>query len=158
MATTSFPLNVSYSQVAVFDSDLALPFSMWTDRHANQGFAWRPGSVSFRTIEEGERYLLELAVHSGDVELSSDAARIIQVPFEVPASGSIEVASITDSMPLELPSGVYALRFECFRQESGSEPRIKLVFIRSDDPKFEVLRADAALSLTGELLLTASPA
>lgn len=158
MATTSFPLDVSYSQIVVFDSALVKPFNDWTDRHANQGFAWRPGSVSFRTIEENERYLIEVAAHSSDVELSSDAARIIQVRFEIPASGSIEVASIADSMPLELPSGVYALRFECFQQESGSEPRIKLVFIRRDDPKFEVLRADAELSVTGELLLTTSPA
>jgi hypothetical protein len=158
MATTSFFLSVSYSQMSVFDSAFDAPFNDWTDRHISQGFAWRDGSVSFRTIEGGGRRLVEVAVLSRDVELSSDAARIIQVPFQVPASGSIEIASIADSIPFKLPSGVYQLRFECFRQVSGSEPRIKLTFFRRDDPAFEVLRADAELSLTGELLLNAEPA
>jgi Competence protein J (ComJ) len=157
MATTSFVLSVSHSQIAVFDSAVAQPFSMWTERHVSQGFAWRNASASFRTIASGGPHLVEVAVLSSDVELSLDAARIVQVPFEVPASGAIEIASIADSLPLELPSGVYQLRFECFRQRSGSEPRIKLTFIRRDDPIFEVLRADAELSLTDQLLLYASP-
>jgi Competence protein J (ComJ) len=93
MVTTSFFLSVSYSQIAVFDSAVAQPFSMWTERHVNQGFAWRDGSVSFQTIAGGGRHLVEVAVVSRDMELSSDAARIIQVPFEIPASSSIEVAS-----------------------------------------------------------------
>jgi hypothetical protein len=158
MATTSFFLSVSYSQLSVFDSAFDVPFNDWTDRHIVQGFAWRDGSVSFQTIEGGGRHLVEVAVLSGDVDLSSDAARIIQVPFQIPASGSIEIASIADAIPFELPSGVYQLRFECFQQVNDSEPRIKLIFFRRDDPAFEVLRADAELSLSGELLLDAEPA
>jgi competence protein J (ComJ) len=131
---------------------------MWTDRHVNQGFAWRKGSVSFRTIAGGSRHLVDVIVTSGDVDLSPEAVRIIQVPFEVPSTGSIDIASIADAYPLNLPSAMYALRFECFRPEGGLEPKVNLIFIRRDDPKFEVLRADTELSLTGDLLLTASPA
>lgn len=158
MPTTTFALDVSYSQIAVFDSGLAQPFNFWTDRHVKQGFAWRAGSVSFRTVESGGGHVVELVVTSEDVELSPDAVRIIQVPFEVPSSCSIEVASVADAFPLELPSGMYALRFECFGPSEHSEPRVRLVFVKKDNPTFDVLRADADLSLTGELLLEASSA
>jgi Competence protein J (ComJ) len=158
MPTASFVLDVSYSQIAVFDSSLKQPFSFWTEKHANQGFAWRVGSVSFRTIDDGGRHVVELVVSSEDVELSPDAVRIIQVPFEVPSSSSIEVASISDGFPLELQSGMYALRFECFGLSQHSEPRVRLVFIKKDNPTFDMLRADADLSLAGELLVEASPA
>jgi hypothetical protein len=158
MPTTSFALDVSYSQIAVFDCDLARPLNGWTDRHVNQGFAWRVGSVSFGTIATGGRHVVELVVTSEDVESSPDAVRIIQVPFEVPSRRSIEVSSIADAHPLELPSGMYALRYEYLGPNERTEPRVRLVFIKKDNPTFDVLRADAALSLTGELLLEASPA
>ncbi len=157
MATT-FALNVSYSQVAVFDSAVAQPFSMWTEQHVRQGFAWRDGTVSFRTITSGGRHLIEVMVSSVDVELSADAPRIIQTPFCVPPSGAVEIASIADTFPVELPPGMYALRFECFRAARGLEPRIRFVLIRTDHPIFEVLRADSEISLSGELLRTATKA
>lgn len=157
MATTCFALTVSYSQIAIFGSTLAQPFSMWSERHLNQGFVWRKGTVSFRTIADG-RHLVEVIVTAKDIDLSSEAVRVIRVPFEWPSSGSIEIASIADAFPLDLPFGMYALRFECFRLDGCLEPRIRLIFFKGADPRFEVLRADADLSLTGELLLTSSPA
>jgi hypothetical protein len=159
MATTSFVLTVSYSQIGVFDSTLAQPFNMWTERHVDQGFAWRHQSVSFRTLVEAGRHLVEVIVTDGEVEPSPEAVRVIQVPFAVPSSGSIEIASIADAFPLELQAGIYALRFEAFRpEEEGLDPRVRFVFIRREDPTFEVMRADAELSLHSELLLTASAA
>jgi hypothetical protein len=44
-----FNLNISYSQLAVFDASLDQPLNDWTPEHADQGFSWRPRSVSFRT-------------------------------------------------------------------------------------------------------------
>jgi hypothetical protein len=155
--TITFPLSISYSQVAVFDRAVAQPFSVWTKRHVDQGFAWREGTASFRTIENGH-HLIEVTVSSDDVELPSDAPRIIQTPFYVPPSRSVEIASIADAFPIELPSGMHALRFECFQIERGLEPRIRFVMIRTDHPTFEVLRADSELSLSGELLCTATQA
>lgn len=43
MPTPSFILDVSYSQIAVFDGSLKQPFSFWTEKHVNQGFAWESG-------------------------------------------------------------------------------------------------------------------
>jgi hypothetical protein len=158
MATMSFFLSLSHSQIAVFDGRLEQPFNMWTEKHVNQGFSWRPGAVSFRTIASGGRHHVGLLITPEEVELPSDAVRIIQVPFEVPSHGSVEVASIPDARPFELRPGSYALRYECFPLDGGSEPRVNFVFMKRDNPTFSVLRADAELSLSGELLLTASPA
>ncbi|WP_020176714.1 competence protein ComJ [Methyloferula stellata] len=159
MATTSFLLNVSHSQVAVFDSGLQQPFNGWTERHVNQGFAWRPGSVSFATIEEAGRHSVSLDVVSGNVGVSPEAIRVIQTPFEVPQTGAIEIASASDSVPFSLPSGTYALRFEYFCASALSDPGIRFLFMKMENPSFEILRADSGLSAkAGDLFLSASPA
>lgn len=48
---STFPLEVVYAHVAVFDARSRHPFNDWSDTHVAQGFAWRPGSVSFATLE-----------------------------------------------------------------------------------------------------------
>lgn len=50
-AVASFSLEIAYGQIGVFDASLAQPFNDWTDAHVRQGFSWRSGSVSFRTLE-----------------------------------------------------------------------------------------------------------
>lgn len=155
----SFSLDVSHSQVAVFDSGLQQPFNGWTESHVNQGFAWRPGSVSFATIEEAGRHSVSLDVVSGNVGVSPEAIRVIQTPFEVPQTGAIEVASVSDSVPFSLPPGTYALRFEYFCASAVSDPWIRFIFIKMVNPSFEILRADSGLSTkAGDLLLSAAPA
>jgi Competence protein J (ComJ) len=151
----SFTLDVSYSQVAVFDRSLERPFNFWTDRHVAQGFAWRPRSVSFGTLEDGLHHI-SVMVTPEDVDISSSAARAIQVPFKVPLHGEIKIASIADSVPLQLPSQLYALRFEC--SVGNTAPEIKLIFTTVDSPIFKIMRSDAQWSPADELLLTASPA
>jgi Competence protein J (ComJ) len=154
MTTESrFRLSVSYSQIAVFDGGLKNPFNSWTEAHVKQGFAWRPGSVSFATLEGGGCHHVEVLAERA--EMSPQAIRAIQVPFEVPANGSIEIASIADSVPVRMPAGTYQLRFECF---GLAPPKVRFVFLRSDSPSFEILRADAELSAIGDLVVTASPA
>ena len=51
MAAT-LSLEISYGQLAVFANSLPQPFNDWTDQHVSQGFAWRPGSVTFRSMVE----------------------------------------------------------------------------------------------------------
>jgi hypothetical protein len=158
MTFTEFPLMIFYSQLSVFDRSLDRPFNDWTDRHVAQGFSWRPGSVAFGTIEEGGRHIVTVGVGWGSEEPAVDAIRVIDVPFEVPKAGVIEVASISGGVPLRLPAGTYQLRFECFDQGNSSTPRIRLSFWREGKPQFKLVRADSELSPRGDLLLTASPA
>ena len=90
------------------------------------------------------------------VDISADAVRVIQVPFEVPPSGNIEIASISDATALQIPPELYQLRFECLN--GNSAPEINLIFIKENTPTFAILRFDSELSTVGELLLTAEPA
>jgi hypothetical protein len=156
MALISSSFFISYAQVAVFDSALEHPFNLWTERHVQQGFSWRPGSVSFATVEEAGQHQIEIDVVSEDSAWSSEAVRIIQTPFDVPQSGSIEIASISESIAISLAAGPYSLRFEYFSSANG--PKIRFVFIRSERASFKTLRADAAITASDDLLLSAEPA
>ena len=112
MTSTTVTVDVSYGQISVFVSTLRQPFDDWTDRHFAQGFAWRPRSVSFRALVEAEPHSVEIEIADHAGPLSVDAVRVTEVPFEVPANGVIEVASISDSVLLSLPAGRFLLRCE----------------------------------------------
>lgn len=158
MARSEFLLSVSHGQISVFDSSLPDPFNEWTDQHFAQGFTWRPGSVSFATLEEsGPHYVIVASALSFD-EPSAYAVRVIDVPFEVPASGQIEVASIADSVLLRIEHGVYQLRFQNMRRDDNGNPVVRLSFSGSLSPVFSVVRTDTVLRIGQELLLEASPA
>lgn len=158
MRIDELTIAISYSQLAVFDHSLERPFNEWTDRHVAQGFSWRPGSVSFRTIEESGPHLVTVGLDANKSEPAQDVIRSIDVPFEVPSSGTIEIGSIADSVLFELPSGTYQLRFECCVRSNIAIPKIRLSFYRNSNPRFDVVRADPELNPDTDLLLIASPA
>jgi hypothetical protein len=154
MMQISFDLHVSYSQVAIFQSALAEPFNDWKVQHVAQGFAWRPGSVSFSTLLEDGVYVIELDVVGEVQPVSPGAIRAIEVPMEVVGDGAMEVASISDSVSLTLPTGQYCLRCELFRDEDQSKPRLKLIFTRSETCAFSILRADRRLTAGEGFIIT----
>ncbi|MFL5252282.1 MAG: competence protein ComJ [Rhodopila sp.] len=149
---------VSHSQIAVFHASLTAPFSLWTGTHVNQGFAWRPGSVSFRTLEEGGLHDIDLAVAGSPGTLADDVARAIEVPFDVPPGDGIEVGSISETFNVDVPPGRYCLRFVCLRGLPGKLPTIGLTFQPDSDASFAVLRADGELRVPAQLLTTAEAA
>jgi len=149
---------VSYSQIAVFDRALERPFNEWTEKHVIQGFSWRPENVAFATVEEGGQHVVEVAIDFDQREPSRDVVRIIDVPFEVPNGGDIEIASISDGLPLNMQPGSYQLRFEYCKPTEARPPKIRFQFKRDDKPVFAVVRTDADRVLAGSLILTASPA
>jgi hypothetical protein len=151
-------VEVSHSQLAVFASTLQHPLNDWTDKHVAQGFSWRPGSVSFRTIVEAGPHLIEIDVTEHVGALDSKSVRAIEVPFVVPLNGAIEIGSIADSTALSLPSGPYLLRCEFLKPRGNTEGRVRLIFARKDSPRFTIVRADELLSTDEGLLTTAQPA
>lgn len=157
MATT-VALELSYGQLAVFASSLTQPFNDWTDQHVSQGFAWRPGSVSFRSMVEAGRHSIEIDVANHASAVHPDAVRVVEVPFEIPADGAVEVGSIAETVPLSLPAGSFLLRCEFLRPAGTAGERVRLTFAKKDVPRFAVVRADPELSAGGELLTTAQPA
>jgi hypothetical protein len=158
MASIEFPIMVSYSQVAVFDHSLERPFNEWTDKHVAQGFAWRPGSVAFRTIKESGLHFVMVDVAANEAELAPDVVRAIDVPFEVPPDGAVEIGSISDSSSFELPPGIYQMRFECYGSANSANPRVRFLFCRDDNPVFRLVRADSDLHPSKDLVLNALPA
>lgn len=150
--------EVQYAQIAVFASSLLQPFNDWSDRHVAQGFAWRPGSVSFRSVAEEGRHSVEIEVTDDVGPVDPESLRVVDVPFDVPDDGSIEVGSVSNTVSLSLPAGAYQLRCEFMRPVGASDERVRLTFAKSDAAHFAVLRADADLSICAELLTTAEPA
>jgi hypothetical protein len=146
-------LYVSHSQLAICDPSLERPLSFWTDQQVAQGFAWRPGSASFGTLDEDGSHNLHVLLTHSYVDISPLTIRAIEVPFKVPLEENIEIASVADSQRLRIPSLLYALRLECLPGR-----KLKFVFMKIDNPKFRIVRADAALHPTGDLLLSVEPA
>jgi hypothetical protein len=142
----------------VFDASLTQPFNDWSDAHVRQGFSWRPGSVSFRTLESDGPIAVQI-FQSRQLDLgTSRAQRIISVPFTVPAAGDIEVASISSAASLLLPASEYELTLEHgTSEESGMWAN--LYFERSlRAVAARIVRADAALEPPHTIVMTAVPA
>ena len=149
-------LDISYAQLAVFQSALAEPFNDWTDACLAQGFAWRPGSVSFSTIEPSGPIEVDV-VRGAPALASSSASRIIAVPFSIAEDEAVDVASIGDGEVLMLPAGSYRLTFEHGLLEGGSMwCRLSFEAV-SGEVKPEVVRA-GDLVPNEPLLMDASPA
>jgi len=158
MTTTTFSLEVSYSQMAVFVAGIDNPFNDWTDQHLAQGFSWRPESVSFMTLDEIGTLVVDVERNTPFDAAGSHALRIIRVPFTVPESGSVEVASIGGSATLRMEPGRYELTFEHGR-DGGGGMWCKLHFrATADIVAAAILRADDQLQPSGELLMKAEPA
>ncbi|WP_244067537.1 competence protein ComJ [Bradyrhizobium sp. Ce-3] len=156
---TTIHFDLSYGQLSVFASSLKDPYNDWTEQHSSQGFTWRPGSVSFRSMVEAGQHAAEIHVVNHAAPVHPDAVRAVEVPFEVPADGAIEVGSISETIPLKLPPGSFLLRCEFFQPSGTNEDeRVRLTFAKKDTPRFAVVRADPELSVGNELLTTARPA
>lgn len=154
---TTLMIDVDYGQLAVFAGALSQPFNDWTDRHVDQGFAWRPGSVSFRTLDAAGLHRVEVSCVENLAEPDAKAVRVIDVPFEVPQDGAVEIGSVVSTVPTTLPPGRLALRCEFFRSDEAGA-FAKLMFAKDDTPRFAVVRADDALAVRGDLLTSAQPA
>jgi hypothetical protein len=152
-----FLLDISYSQVCVFWETLRDPFNEWEQIHFDQAFAWRVGSACFRTIEEAGPHEIFVVVAESDEPVSASAVRVIEVPFDVASAAGLEVASISDSAKIHIPSALYSLRFELFEKDSRGIVPVRLIFIRNATPGFQIRRADPDLNPPPILLKTAQP-
>lgn len=155
---TTFSLEVSYSQLAVFDARLANPFNDWCDAHVNQGFAWRPGSVSFATLEPSGPISLSLTRSTPPSLPDREPERAIVVPFTVPAHGEVEIATISESMSVRLPAGEYALTFRHGHSAQRAMWATLSFHPVASPVEAKILRADDAPGPPGELVMTALPA
>ena len=150
-----FKATVTFSQIAVFNSNLDEPFNDWNEDHFNQGFAWRQESVSFKTLSNDEVMEVEF-VQPASFALRTDSVRAITVPFLCNQYGEIEVATITNSHPIKLEPGKYQLVFETVQLNVATWCHISAVLDGSMDP--DILIIDADLSPQYPLLMHAQAA
>lgn len=155
---TSFELSISYRQVCVFDAHLAAPFNDWSESHVAQGFSWRPGSVSFATVEEDGRIRVNVTSIGFTDLAASSAELIISVPFQVPAHGELVIGSIADEQAVQLPAGEYELVFE-HGSTGGDDVWVTFRFVAVGAPVTpRILRANASLKPPVEFTMVARPA
>jgi hypothetical protein len=156
MAKQVIQIYLSYSQLCVFLSSKDQPFNDWSDRSFSQGFSWRPGSAAFRSLVEDGNHQINIFINEPVPSLPANCIRAIKVPFEN-SDGNIEIASISDSSPLEIPVGNYSLQVEFMELIEGSVPEINVRFNECESD-FEILKADAEIQVIGTFDLMAQPA
>lgn len=107
-------IYVSYSQLAVFVAGLDRPFNKWTNKQVEDGYSWAPKSVSFKTPVDDGICLVEIV----ETQERTSSAESIEVPFDVPSDGKIEVASISDGSIIKIHPGKSTLRYEVVAENS----------------------------------------
>ena len=149
-----FSIDVSYSQISVFNSLLDNPFNNWTPQHVAQGFSWRPGSVSFKTLIDSGPICVE--VRMAEALPMPTGTRAISVPFVCPLGGTVEVSSITGGQETDIPPGNYQLLFE-----TGSRDEInwcRFTFVHNGVMMPMVLIPDEEVGQLDSFLMDAEPA
>jgi hypothetical protein len=152
---TLFSLSISYGQIVVCDPAIEKPFNDWQPQHIRQGFAWRPGSVSF-AVYDTDAYTVELCFED-QIVVQPHAERAIVVPFRVPQTGSVELAVVGDSHEVRIDQGDYALLFQLWHVNANSV-WCRITFVPQAFARPSILRADAELSPSMPLLMEANPA
>lgn len=151
-------LEVEYGQIAVFDARLPRPFNNWTNSHVCQGFSWRPGSVSFATVDAAGSIFVSIDDTSSECPGESAAERIIVVPFSVPDHGEVDVATTVGALRVHLLTGEYELIFEHGRR-SDADMWAHFRFRCVVRPVLaRIVRASTGLSPEGPLVMIAEPA
>lgn len=148
-----FEVFVTYRQIAVIDPDLQNPFNDWTPQHVAQGFSWRPGSVSFATLDDSGPIKVQVQ-RVNDFVPRVDSKRAILVPFNVGPSGRVKVAPLDRGKLLSIPCGTYALVFETGHDSDGVMWS-RFSFVPSDTVKARIIRADSGLSPSCPLVMQA---
>ena len=149
-----FTLEIAYSQIAVFNPSLDQPFNNWTEAHFDQGFVWRPQSVSFRTAARTGFGAIKVG-RVGTPQLREDALLAIRVPF-VLSEPRLEVASVFKGETLPFEPGEYSLYFQTGRE--GISPWVTLEVVPGKIDGAEILKGAEHLKPGSELLMTAEPA
>lgn len=149
-------LNLLFSQVSLFDTRLVDPFNDWTEDHLQQGFSWRPGSVSLLTVGESGPIDVDIEL-VGTPVVRPSASRAILLPF-VCWSGLIEVSTIASSELVDIPQGPYGLLFQSGFHFERPWASVGLIHQPRNAVEPAILRADDRLRRPRELLMDAQPA
>lgn len=102
---------VNYCQLTVCLAGLREPFNNWTQQHIDQGFTWRPESVSFSTFDTNDTQAPIALEVRADFAPLAQPIRIIMVPFDA-VGGDVEITTpVGESWNVTIPAGHHALYF-----------------------------------------------
>jgi hypothetical protein len=150
---TTLNVPIIYSILAVDDAGLHETYNAWRQQHIDQGFSWRPGSVSFRTLRDVGNQKVTVR-RANQINVRPDAQRVILVPFTVSPPGRIGISDLMEDQFINMPGGSYSLLFETGYDDDG-DIWCDLTFVPGAPATAQVLRADAALSPSYPLLMEA---
>jgi hypothetical protein len=152
---SEFKIYFSYNQFMVYDLSISLPGCMWTESHANQGFARRSSTVNFGTILDFGDATVKIFI--GDYVKDNFHERVISVPFYSP-TGEILVEGPEEhpsnlGLKVSTEPGYYKLT-SAQKIVNEVQEEIELFFKKLEKPTAtsEVLLADDALNPPKELL------
>ncbi|CAM5372921.1 hypothetical protein MAUB1S_06386 [Mycolicibacterium aubagnense] len=138
-----FDVTVVYTQIVVFDPSVPQTELEWSDEHVAQGFTWAPGNVAFGAPDHDGSCLLQVDT-GGEAQAAPQALWAVCVPFNV-ASTPLSIGSIFEPRSVSIPEGKYNLVFEALPGKPGGPNGdyayvFRLIFVRSDDPRFAILK------------------
>jgi hypothetical protein len=158
MAVYNFPLEISYSQFAVFNHRVENPFNKWTDDHVKQGFSWRKDSACFRTLMEAGEHIFEVNCLTVLPDLYPSSIRAILVPVPKLTDRKLEIASIGDSKILTIPHETDGLLVQLAPPSSNEPASVIVTLLSGFKVDFAILRADSEIKKTTSLVKRATPA
>lgn len=151
---TRFDLDISYAQLCVFDANLDHPYNDWTPAHVQQGFAWRPGSVSF-ALPDANAAQVTIRTAESPVSPGADAKRAVVVPILKQNADLIVGSIMGGEHQLALPAGRYSLMFEV---TDDAPPGVTLTFYPSTEDEFAVLLVGKDMNRDATIVREAEPA
>jgi Competence protein J (ComJ) len=151
----TFNIPIFYAVLAVIDEGLNESYNAWRQQHIDQGFSWRPGSVSFRTLRDVGNQSVTVR-RADQTNPRPDAQRSILVPFTVSPPGRLANSDLMEDQFINMPGGSYSLLFET-GYDVDSEIWCDLTFVPGAPATAQILRADAVLSPSYPLLMEAEP-
>ena len=103
-------LSICYGQIVVFEGALENPFNSWSERSSAQGFAYRPGSVSFRVPDKDGMYSVNILTEPRREVAHTPPDIKIVVPFTI--TSTCEFGSVIETYALPVSPGNYKLTAE----------------------------------------------
>jgi hypothetical protein len=149
-------INISYSQIAVFEHGLEKPFNNWTRDQVAQGFSWRKESVSFKTLSESGDVNVFVRIKD-KMDIYDNSTRAIVVPFNIKGEDGIEISSIADSIEIKIGKGKYNLLFQTGMFLKNNE-WCEFSFIKAKEYVTDILKADNEITKRNNFIMKADPA
>lgn len=154
----SFNLVPTHNFFTLTRLDIERPFAEWRQDDIDQGFVWMPGSISYSLV--GNPLGISISVEtcdSCDEDISSQATRIIRLPFDVLDGVDLGLTTIASPDRFSLPGGPYMVQFEYWGDGYVEDDAWARLRFRPGRTEPAVLRTDKYMKVPPMLRLDGKP-